>query len=167
MKETILKYWQGLEQRERWVLGGGAISVAAILFYSLLWSPLQTSLSFMDTSVQSMRTNLVWMEQRAEQIQASGGVKVSQRTPRGANQSLLAVLEQTARQAGIREAIQRLTPNQKQEVRVVLESVDFNRWVRWVDNLYKNYGVDVSSLTAERDDEKPNIAEIRVTFFRI
>lgn len=165
MIDTIKKHWFGLNVRERWIVGGGGVVALLIVFYSLLWSPLQNSLEYMNTSVQSMRTNLVWMEQQSQVIKSGAGRKQSS-TVRGANQSLLSVLEQTARQAGIREAIQRLTPNQQNEVRVMLENVDFNRWMRWVDSLNKNYAVDVSTLNAERDGEKPNIAEIQVTFFR-
>ena len=67
----------------------------------------------------------------------------------------------------MRGAIQQMVPNQETgDVRVVLEGVDFNQWVRWIDDLYKNYGVDVTQINAEKDDEKPNLAEIRMTFFR-
>jgi hypothetical protein len=52
------------------------------------------------------------------------------------------------------------------EVRVVLEDADFNQWLLWVDRLYKTNGVDIRQMTAERDDDRPNIAEIRVTFVR-
>lgn len=148
------------------VLSYGAIIVAAILFYALIWQPWQASLSFMKESVSSMRTNAVWMEQRAADM-TQGGSAATNKPSRGADQSLLAVVEQTANQAGVRKAIQQIVPNQQNgDVRVVLESADFNKWVQWIDNLYKNYGVDISQINAEKDDEKPNLAEIRVTFFR-
>jgi hypothetical protein len=48
----------------------------------------------------------------------------------------------------------------------VLQDADFNKWLLWVDTLYKKKGIDIRQVTAERDDDRPNIAEIRVTFFR-
>ncbi len=114
-----------------------------------------------------MRVNSVWMEQRVADMAKGGSTESRKRAVRGAGQSLLSVVEQTANQAGLRSAIQQMVPNQDNgNVRVVLESADFNKWVQWIDNLYKNYGVDISQINAEKEDEKPNLVEIRVTFIR-
>ncbi len=166
MDKQIKAYWTSLEPRERAVLGWGSVLVVLILFYALLWQPWQKSLSFMEGSVRDLRTNSVWMEQRAEEMQR-GGTSGSRAPKQGAGQSLMAVVEQTANQARVRGAIQQIVPNQSNgEVRVVLEGVNFNQWVTWIDNLHKNYGVDITQINAEKDDEKPNIAEIRLTFVR-
>lgn len=168
MDKQIKAYWSSLEPRERMVLAWGAVIVAVILMYTLVWQPWRHALSFMEASVRDMRVNAVWMEQRAQDMQRTGGPRTAQSKPRrGAGQSLTAVVEQTANQARVRDAIQQIVPNQTTgEVRVVLEGVGFNQWVQWIDNLYKNYGVDISQINAEKDDEKPNIAEIRMTFVR-
>lgn len=167
MSNQIKTYWASLEPRERMVLGYGSVAVVLILFYALIWQPWQASLAFMDKSVTSMRVDAVWMEQRAAQMAQGGGSSKGNQPRLGAGQSLLSVVEKTAKEATVRGAIQQIVPNQANgDVRVVLESVDFNQWVKWVDNLYKNYGVDISQINAEKDDEKPNLAEIRVTFFR-
>lgn len=166
MTQQIKHYWASLEPRERAVLGYGSIIVAIILLYALIWQPWQNSLSFMEASVSNMRTDAIWMEQRAEDM-TQGVVGSRKKAAQGAEQSLLSVVEQTANQVGLRSAIQQMVPNQENgDVRVVLESADFNKWVQWVDNLYKNYGVDISQINAEKEDEKPNLAEIRVTFYR-
>ena len=166
MNQAIKEYWLSLEPRERMVLTWGAIIVSFILLYALLWQPLQKALGFMEVSVRDLRTNHVWMEQRLEDMQKSGANR-SQKALRGTDQSLMAVVEKTANQSRVRGAIQQMVPNQETgDVRVVLEGVDFNQWVRWIDDLYKNYGVDVTQINAEKDDEKPNLAEIRMTFIR-
>jgi len=166
MEKQIKEYWASLETRERAVLGWGALIVALILFYALLWQPWQKSLNFMESSVQSMRENSVWMQQRAQEMKL-GNSATSAQPRKGAEQSLLSVIEQTANQARVSGAIQQIVPNQENgEVRVVLEGVDFNQWVRWIDNLYKNYSVNITQINAEKDDEKPNLAEIRLTFIR-
>ncbi len=166
MVKQIKEYWASLETRERTVLLWGTVVVAFILFYALLWQPWQNALNFMENSVQSMRENSVWMQQRAQDMKF-GNSAVSRQPRRGAEQSLLSVIEQTANQADVNGAIQQIVPNQENgEVRVVLEDVDFNQWVRWIDNLYKNYSVNITQINAEKDDEKPNLAEIRLTFIR-
>lgn len=166
MSNSIKVYWNSLEARERLVLSWGALIVGCIFFYALLWQPWQQSLSFMEQSVSSMRVNAQWMEQRVQDMK--GGIESTSSTPkRGADQSLTSLIERTATQAKVADAIQQIVPDPVTgQVRVVLEGADFNQWVLWVDNLYKNYGVDISQLNVEKEDEKPNLAEIRLSFSR-
>lgn len=166
MVNQIKEYWASLQPRERHVLSWGALLVSVILFYALFWQPLQKSISFMEESVRDLRTSSVWVEQRAEEMQ-----RETRPSPRpssaAAGQSLLSMVETTANKARLGKAIQQMVPSKDgREVSVVLEEADFNQWVLWVDDLYKNYNVGMSQINAEKDDEKPNIAEIRVTFTR-
>jgi len=79
----------------------------------------------------------------------------------------LAVIEKTAKTAKVKKAIQQMVPGKnRNEVRVVLEEANFNLWVQWVDVLFKQYNVQIKQVTAERDDDAPNIAEIRMTLER-
>ena len=164
--DSIKKYWLGLQDRERLILGAGSVIVALILFYALLLQPLYRALSHMQTALPSLRENLVWMRQ-TDQLLDGGAAKATNVTVDGAGDSLLSVLESTAGRANIRKSIQELVPvRNKDEVRVVLGDVNFNQWLRWIDILYRRNGIDIRQLSAERDDERPNIAEIRVTFYR-
>ncbi len=164
--DSIKKYWSELQPRERLILGFGAVIVAMILFYALLLQPLYRALNHMEGVLPSLRSNLVWMRQTDELLERGGNISVES-SIEGANESLLSVVESTARRANIRKSIQQMVPTRENdEVRVVLEDADFNQWVRWVDSLYKRNGVDIRQVSAERDEDQPNIAEIRVTFFR-
>ena len=162
----LKKYWLNLQPRERMVLGWGGLSVTAIILYALLFQPLYNAIAHMEQVLPGLRSNLVWIRQTDEMLERGGSLTVSQ-TNEGSNESLLSVLESTARGAKIRESIQQMVPTKNNtEVRVVLDDADFNKWLLWVDTLYKKKGVDIRQVTAERDDDRPNIAEIRVTFFR-
>jgi general secretion pathway protein M len=166
MKRTVTNWWLGLQERERRVLLAGTLILALLLFYQLLWRPWHVAIGAMEESLIGLRTELVWMQQQAEMIQDSGGVLPAAQV-KGADASLMAVIEQTSRAAGVREAIQQLTPRQNNtQVSVVMEAVSFNRWISWVDRLETQYGVTIIELNAERDNEKPDVAEIRVTFLR-
>lgn len=162
----LKKYWLGLQSRERIILGWGGLVVALILLYALLFQPWHKALNHMESALPGLRTNLTWMRQQSDAIQASGGA-VRSAALKGADQSLLSLVEQTARKARLKQAIQQMTPaSGGSEVRVVLEEANFNQWLRWIDDLYKQYGVDIKQVSAERDEDRPNIAEIRVTFLR-
>jgi len=164
--ESIIKYWADLQPRERLILGFGSVAVTIILVYALLLQPLYRAIAHMESALPNLRSNLVWMRQTNELIERGGNVPIN-RASEGANDSLLSVVESTAAKAKIRKAIQQMVPaKQNNEVRVVLEDANFNQWLRWIDTLYKRYDVDIRQVTAERDEDQPNIAEIRVTFFR-
>lgn len=163
--EIIKNYWAQLEAREKLVLGWGGLLVFLILFYALLLQPLYKAIAYMEGSIQLQRENLVWIRQQSELIKNGGVTKAV--AVRGAGQSLMSVVEQTAKSTQVRDAIQQMVPGQNEsEVRVVLEGANFNRWVTWIDVLFQQYGVTVEQVSAEREEDKPNVAEIRVTFQR-
>ena len=162
---SLKKYWVDLQPRERQILFLGGFLVVVILLYALLLQPLYRAVSSMESSLPGLRSNLVWMRQTDQLLESGSGSANGQGTD-GVDESLLSVIESTARRAKIRKSIQQMVPGKNNsEVSVILEGADFNQWLRWVDTLYKRNGVDIRQVTAERDD-KPNIAEIRVTFVR-
>ncbi|RBP49250.1 type II secretion system protein GspM [Arenicella xantha] len=164
---TFKKYWSGLEDRERLTLSVGGIVVLIILFYMSVWRPWHVAIDTMNVSVQALRSNLIWMRQQSDNWAAIGGSGQSGSKFSGADQSLLSVVEKTANRSKLTKSIQQLVPSKDgSEVRVVLDGVDFNVWVTWIDHLYKQYGVDIKQVTAERDEDVPNVAEVRVTFVR-
>ena len=166
MTEFLKSRWQQIEQRDRSILIWGSAVVALILFYALIWQPWHKAIAAMQGQIQPRRASLVWMEQQAELVR-SGEFDNAAQSIRGADQSLMSVLEQTAKAAKVRESIQQMIPNSdKDEVRVVLEQANFNQWIKWIDVLFKQYGVGIKQMSAERDDDAPNIAEIRITFER-
>jgi len=161
----VAKYWHSLQARDRLVLAVGGVCVVLILLYAYLFQPWHKALNSMEAKLPNLRKDLVWMRQQSDLLKGVGGTAPI--ASKGADQSLLSVVEQTARKARLKKAIQQMTPAQSgSEVRVVLEEADFNQWLRWIDELYQQYGVDIKQLSAERDDDKPNVAEIRVTFLR-
>lgn len=166
MKESVLKWWNGMQQRERWVLIVGALVVSLLIFYQLIWFPWHRAIGNMQQSLVAQRKTLVWMQQQADLLEKSGGA-VPAAQLKGGDQSLMSVIDQTAKASRVRDAIQQLTPRQNNtQVSVVLESVSFNNWVKWVGVLESQYGVTILQLSAERENEKPDLAEIRVTFSR-
>jgi general secretion pathway protein M len=147
------------------MLGGGGVFCVVLIVHQLIWQPWQNAIDFMEEALVGHHKNLVWMQQHAEQVKGSS-VSNPVQAVRGRDQSLMSIIEQSARAAGVRESIQQLMPRENNtQVSVVLEQASFNKWVAWVDILQNQYGVTITQLNAERED-KPDQAEIRVTFSR-
>lgn len=170
MKEALLNQWRQLEPRERTILAWGTLIVAVILFYALVWQPWHNAIAQMEEALQERRTSLVWMQEQSKLVQ-NGSLGQSIQVFEGVNQSLLSVVEQSARANEVTQFIQQMTPSSSaqggnEQVDVVLDEANFSQWVRWVDSLYRDYGVNIKQLTADNDSGEPNIVELRVTFER-
>ena len=163
---VIIEYWQELQPRERTVLSFGAVFGSCFIFYVLIWQPWHAAIDHMERVLPYKRIDLIWMRQQSETIVNGSAVnKIDQ--IKGENQSLLAVIEQTAKTSGVQKAIQQMIPQQdEQEVSVVLEETSFNKWLQWVDILKNEYAVNIKQLSADRDAKLADTAEIRVTFTR-
>ena len=165
MIDSIKRYWMQLESREQLILGWGTVIVALILFYALIWQPWHKAIDYMERVIPEMRADLVWVRQHGEIL--SNGSKALEQKYKGADQSLLSVIETTAKKYNVRDAIQQMTPTQNDtQVKIVFENVDFNNWIKWTDFLVVQYGVNVLDANAEKSRHKPNTAEIRVLFER-
>ena len=166
MQKALINSWQKLQSRERAMVSWGALAAILMLLYTFVWSPWHKAIFHMESVITIKRVDLVWMRQQAAALGDSGTV-APQANVKGTSQSLMAVVERSAKASGVGESIQQMIPRQNNtEVSVVLESVSFSKWLRWVDILEKQYAVTVKQLSAERDTTQPDTAEIRVTFSR-
>lgn len=166
MNDKVKVWWSNLEQRERGMLVGGALLVCILLFYQLIWFPWHRAIHNMQNSLQWHRENLVWMRQQSELIGQYDWV--SGKAPaQNKNESLMAVLGSTAKTSGVRASIKKMTPSADEEqVSIVFDEVSFNRWAKWASQLQAKDGVQIKELSADRLSEKPDLADIRVTFAR-
>jgi type II secretory pathway component PulM len=164
MRTKLIYYWKGLIPRERAIISFTVLALSLLLFYMFLWKPWHHAINNMNKSVSLKRTNLVWMQQQAELIKS--GAVAPQTQLKGESQSLLAVVEQTAKIAGVSSSIQQMVPRESNQVSVALEAVSFNKWIKWVGSLDQAYGVKIRQMSAEREDDEADVAEVRVTFER-
>ena len=61
--------------------------------------------------------------------------------------SLLAVVDDTARAAGLAQAVGEMTPNGQGQVRMTLEKVSFDRLMRWLVQLEQKQHISVDKIT--------------------
>jgi general secretion pathway protein M len=158
-----MKEWfQGLGSRERLILGAAAVVLALLIFYALIWSPMNNGYETMKTRVDVQRDTAVWMEQGAlqlQQLQRSRGPAA-----RGlGGQSLLALTDSTARSNGLGPALKRVEPEGSNNVRVWLEIASFDLVVKWLAFLSTTYGIDIDSVTLERISDTPGQVNARLT----
>jgi general secretion pathway protein M len=144
MKDWFL----GLEPRERMLVAGGAVVLVLLLLYLLIVEPVASRYSALRDGVAEQRKTLVWMQQAAQQVQA-----LKRSAPGGGGglggRSLLAVVDQSARSAGLGDAIKRIEPDGTKGVKVWLEGVAFDPMILWLGKLTRTYQIETSLITIE------------------
>jgi general secretion pathway protein M len=144
MKDWFL----GLEPRERLLVAGGALVLVLLLLYVLIVEPLTSRYASLREGVAEQRKTLVWMQQAAREVQT-----LKRSAPGAARglggRSLLAVADQSARTAGLGDAIKRIEPDGGKGVKVWLEGVAFDAMILWLGKLTKTYQIQTSLITIE------------------
>lgn len=149
MSPRVRSWWQQLAPREQRMLGGGALLLAALLGYVLLWEPLQQSRADWRGRAIAADANLRWMRAAAEQVVAlrgAGGVQPVASDGR----SLLARVDGGAREAGLGGALLRVEPSGPDQVRVQFQQASFDALMQWLEQLGERDGVRVTELSVQR-----------------
>jgi len=142
------KWFAGLEPRERLLVSGGAVVLVLLLLYVVIWEPIASGYSNLQEDVAEQKQTLAWMQQAASQI------KTLQRSSTGevrglGGRSLLAVVDQSARSAGLGDSIKRIEPDGSKGVKVWLEGVAFDPMILWLGKLTRTYQIETSLITIE------------------
>ena len=155
------EWWQNLQVREQRLLMAGGALLALLLVYALIWAPLVGGIGKLETSVAQQRETLAWMQKAAAEVKALRAAS-GRRSAGLGGRSLLAVVDQTARAAGLGGALKRVQPQGDDSVRVQMESASFDAMMRWLRNLLTQNGVFVTTITVERADA-PGLVNVRAT----
>ncbi|VAW95103.1 hypothetical protein MNBD_GAMMA20-2415 [hydrothermal vent metagenome] len=148
-----MKTWfESLDLRERRMLIIGSVLLGVMLFYLLVWEPLEHGVETLRKSNAEQQTQLQWMQQAVDEVkQLRGGSGRPAQLAKG--QSLLSAIDDVARSNQLADALKRVQPDGRERARVWLEGASFDRLVHWVDSLQRQQGVDVVSSVFEAREE--------------
>ncbi|MFO1432221.1 MAG: type II secretion system protein M [Candidatus Competibacteraceae bacterium] len=146
-------WWNNLGERERWIVGGGGTVTLLFLLYTLAWHPFQTNLRNLRQTVAAQHQDLAWMQQAAREVKRLSSPSAAGTARQTNPQSLLTLVDQTARAAGLGPLMKRIEPQGEDKLRVQFEQVSFDQLVRWLGSLEQDYGVTSASVTLDRQAE--------------
>jgi general secretion pathway protein M len=149
--EALRDWLANLSVRERNLVYAAGALVAIALLYLVLILPFTTTGTRMSARVAQKSTDLAWMRAQAPQAMAAAGVAQS----RGGGESLVVVIDRTAREAGLGTALRDQSPNGNAGLRLRMEGASFDTLVTWLANLQQQYGVGID--TAQIDAAGPGL----------
>jgi general secretion pathway protein M len=143
----VKAWWENLSRRERLLTTGGAVLILGLLCYALAWQPFQASHRRLRQSVAEQRADLVAMRRMAEEIRR---LDRSSTPPVVDDRSLLTLVDQTARTAGLGAALKRVAPQGGNRLGVEFDAVEFDRLVPWLGALERDHRIAIVNLSVDR-----------------
>jgi general secretion pathway protein M len=146
------EWWTKLALRERLITTSTAILLGILLVYTFIWHPMSSGIAQLEQSTLENRTTKQWMEQAA--VEAQNLRATDDPATKGPdNRSLLALVDETSKQAGLGSAIKHIEPENQEIVRVTLEQATFDDLVMWLGSLQHLYRIQVTELAVDREGD--------------
>lgn len=130
------------ERDRRTLLIGVGVGILLLLYVII---QLDSSVSSAHKRILKKQTDLAWMRSVAPEIAASGGL----RTASGQGQSLLVIVDQSAREAGLASALAGSEPAGPGALSVRLQKAPFDTLITWLSHLGQQNGIRVDTASIE------------------
>ncbi len=147
----IAAWWNQQSLRDRRVLVIGAVIVAIFLIWSFVWHPLSSEMDRLTTQLDNARRDLAFVRVAEAEVTRLRSAGVRSRADRQ-GKSLLALADVSARGAGLEGVLKRLEPVGSNSVRASFEFVSFDALMAWVENLARDYGVQITDFSVDQVD---------------
>ncbi|MGM0412746.1 MAG: type II secretion system protein GspM [Pseudomonadota bacterium] len=149
IREAADAFWAAREPRERWLLGVGGGLLLLTLIYLGLWRPMADSRAELEAEVASRQDLVAWLRSSAAEAralrEARGGA-----VPSG---PLNDRVESAAEEAGLRDALSRLSAEGDGRIRAELDDATFRRTMIWLQGLERRQSIRPVRVRLERADE--------------
>lgn len=153
-----LKAWYaGLQERERRIVGIGAVVLAALILFGGILLPLESAVSAAVRTKQTRAEDLAWMRVNAPEVQAGAATAMAD-----TGEAPVVLVDRLGREAGLGNALRGTQPSGT-GVRVQLEAAPFDTLVTWLATLDEHYGLGVESISVDRAT-RPGVVNANITF---
>jgi general secretion pathway protein M len=146
MKALLCGWFYGLQPRERWIVGVGAVLVVIIVGWGFVLKPMRAETARLQASVATKQRLLI----DVARVEAERPTTVADGR-KGTDQTLYQLMDSTAREYGLGQP--RSRANGPSGVDVTLQNASFDAMVMWIAALQDRYGIEVetASLTPTRE----------------
>jgi general secretion pathway protein M len=130
------------ERDRRTLLIGGGVVVLLLLYLII---QLDSSVSSAHKRILKKQTDLTWMRSVAPEIAANGGLRAAP----GQGQSLLVIVDRSARESGLASALAGSEPAGPGGLSVRLQKAPFDTLITWLARLGQQNGIRVDTASIE------------------
>jgi general secretion pathway protein M len=156
-------WWQELAARERLTLSLGALVLALVVGYLAVLEPALDRRQALAEQARVLEAELDWLKSQVSAVRATSTPRPALADSRPASQgSLLAVVDASARAAGLGDALRRVRP-QGAAVLAELDRAAYDELMRWLATMETTHGLRTVTLTVDRSDTPGSVnAQVRI-----
>jgi general secretion pathway protein M len=147
--------WNALGARERRTVSALAVFLGAVLFYVLIWSPIQGGLARSQARLSSVQAQLAQVREQAALVES---LRAAPRVEAPADAG--SAVQQAAERNGLREQVKRVDADGERSVRVQIEAAPFPALMALLVELQRA-GLRTENATFERNP-KPGTVNARL-----
>jgi type II secretory pathway component PulM len=144
--DSLQQSYDALSERERRMVGFGAV-IAAVLLVFVVLLPLDRSVSRAHERLMKERADLAWMQGVAPELASSP------QPPSAAGESLLVIVDRSAREAGLASSLAGSEPAGPGSLSLRLQKAPFDMLIAWLARLAQQNGIRVDSATIDTAGE--------------
>ena len=143
--EALKTRWSELQPRDQRILRYSAVIVSLLVFYLFVVEPVQSGRENAEQRLRSVQEAYAVAQRQAFDLKAAAsGAYSSNSGP------LLTLVESSAQQQGLRNALQRLQPSGDNQIQVSLEGASYEQLMQWLSNL-RRQGVRAQRVDIQQD----------------
>jgi general secretion pathway protein M len=159
-----LKDWfYSLQPRERMFIGGGGLLLAIAAIFVLGLGPFYSAVKASGQRVAAKEGDLAWMRSVAGEVKALGANAAANPAPSG--ESLVVLIDRTARECGLGQALSGQTPAGDNSIRVRLDNAEFDKLMVCLSNLQQVHALSIEQASIDRTGT-PGFVNVGLTLTR-
>jgi general secretion pathway protein M len=132
-----------MSEREQRLMKFGGIAAVAILIFGVL-IPLDSSVAKARARITQKQADLLWMRNVAPVLAAAAPMH-----PGGTGESLIVVVDRSARESGLDKALAGSEPNGPGGIQVRMEKASIDAIVAWLSRLSQQNGIGVDGASID------------------
>ena len=136
--------WDNRPVRERRILAAGALVLAPVAYYFLLWQPAHDGVAKLEQKLPLMRLQAAQMQRQAAEVDA---LRLHAQPAMINPTAMKTVLESSAAAFQLRSAIESLEGMEPNGVRIAFSSVPYAKWLEWMRSLQRDQHIRVETLS--------------------
>lgn len=148
---TLKQTFSRMSKREQVMVTTAAVILVIAALFLLVLAPFYSAIDKRSERVIRKSEDLAWMHSVAPELQAAPQVAGA---PMGnPGESLVVLVDRTARDTGLSNSLTGQTPNGPNSIRVRFEGAAFDTLVMWMGQLVQQHGVHIDQVSLDRTGE--------------
>lgn len=147
MKSKIVANFFRLSQRERYIVIIGGVLALFLLFYTLVWSPLNHHLAFQREQVFQQRALLAWVNRMEGGLLNS---RLENQIVRQQVNNVMVAVEHALAKQHLAIYLRSVKEPEAHQVELKLQEIPFDKFITWLQTLLRTYHLQVLHLQVSK-----------------